>query len=76
MSDATFTVLAALGSTLAGGVLFAAVMFAIGAISKAVRRFFEWRHLRTLRIDDTWENAPWTCDGRHPPFPGEAPARH
>lgn len=59
MNDATFTVLAALVSTLAGGVLFAAVMFAIGAISKAVRRFFEWRRLRTLRIDDTWENAPW-----------------
>jgi len=59
MNDATFTVLAALGSTLAGGVLFGAVMFAIGAISKAVRRFVEWRRLRTLRVDDTWENAPW-----------------
>lgn len=59
MTDATFTVLAALACTLAGGVLFAAVMFTIGALVKAVRRFVEWRRLRSLRVDDTWANSPW-----------------
>ncbi|OWV94242.1 hypothetical protein ATY81_12380 [Rhizobium sp. R72] len=59
MKDEAFTVLAALGCTLAGGILFAVVMFTIDAISKAVRRFAERRRLRSLRVDDTWENSPW-----------------
>jgi hypothetical protein len=31
----------------------------IGRLPKAVRRFVEWRRLRSLRVDDTWDNSPW-----------------
>lgn len=51
-------ILAGVIAALCAGMLFATAVL-IGRLPHAVRRFVEWRRLRSLRVDDTWENAPW-----------------
>lgn len=55
---ATTAILAGLGAAFSAGMLFGTALL-IGKLPKAVRRFAEWRRLRSLSVDDTWDNSPW-----------------
>lgn len=57
MTSAT-AIFAGIIAAFCAGVLFGTAVL-IGRLPRAVRRFIEWRRLRSLRADDTWENAPW-----------------
>ncbi|MBB3315141.1 hypothetical protein FHT77_000983 [Rhizobium sp. BK181] len=59
MNDQVFLVLLSLGSTLAGGALYGVAMCTIDRIAKVYRRRAERRRLDTLRVDSTWDRAPW-----------------
>ncbi|MBB3396848.1 hypothetical protein [Rhizobium sp. BK060] len=54
----TTAILAGFGAAFCAGILFGTALL-ISKLPKAVRRFVEWRRLRSLRVDDTWDNSPW-----------------
>ncbi|NMN73886.1 hypothetical protein AF71_00057550 [Rhizobium sp. 57MFTsu3.2] len=54
----TTAILAGVIAAFCAGMLFGTAVL-ICRLPQAVRRFVEWRRLRSLRADDTWENAPW-----------------
>lgn len=55
---ATTAILAGVGAAFCAGMLFGAALL-ICKLPRAASRFVEWRRLRSLRADDTWENSPW-----------------
>ncbi|MDM9619103.1 hypothetical protein [Rhizobium sp. S96] len=57
MSTPTLIILG-LGAAFCAGIFYAvAILFC--KLPRRVRQFFETRRLRKLRIDDTWNTAPW-----------------
>ncbi|EPE95737.1 hypothetical protein [Rhizobium grahamii] len=55
---ATTAILAGVGAAFCAGMLFGTALL-VGKLPRAVLRLIEWRRLRSLRVDDTWENSPW-----------------